>query len=66
MRHLPETSRWDHPRLRGEHVKADTTESYSLGSSPLTRGAPSPALSALLSLRIIPAYAGSTLPEGSI
>ena len=51
---------WDHPRIRGEHYP-DWQQNYSkLGSSPHTRGAPTPPQSRSRHPRIIPAYAGST------
>ena len=31
---------WDHPRIRGEHLKEITIERWNQGSSPHTRGAP--------------------------
>ena len=37
---LPFRSWWDHPRLRGEHNIPRTIHILSIGSSPLTRGAP--------------------------
>ena len=56
----PVASRWDHPRIRGEHAGAVHGVAASRGSSPHSRGAlvrfsalPPPA-------RIIPAFAGST------
>ena len=52
--------RGDHPRLRGEHCMAAMCSLSALGSSPLTRGAPSRWSAARDSDGIIPAYAGST------
>ena len=49
-----------HPRLRGEHRRAVVPRHAVGGSSPLTRGALSPPLPWSPSLRLIPAYAGST------
>ena len=51
----------DHPRIRGEHVDATFRRRWEGGSSPHTRGAPLAVLPYRLALRIIPAYAGSTL-----
>ena len=53
----------DHPRIRGEHHRNDPFSRSDVGSSPHTRGA-----LVVFSLdphfrRIIPAYAGSTIPE---
>ena len=50
----------DHPRIRGEHVVADTLLENLNGSSPHTRGARAGRPGAFDRLRIIPAYAGST------
>ena len=55
-----------HPRLRGEHVDATTTESVQTGSSPLTRGALAFFFGADALPGLIPAYAGSTVPSGPI
>ena len=52
---------WDHPRIRGEHVIALAAAAVTAGSSPHTRGAPSRRILDVQELRIIPAYAGSTL-----
>ena len=51
---------WAHPRLRGEHSSASSSNAAGWGSSPLTRGALR--MSAISSPfpRLIPAYAGST------
>ena len=50
----------DHPRIRGEHVKATCLGSSRTGSSPHTRGAQLyPHVGGCVE-RIIPAYAGST------
>ena len=53
-------TRWDHPRIRGEHGRALIRHGGGWGSSPHTRGAPSANCSARRCKRIIPAYAGST------
>ena len=52
-----------HPRLRGEHILASTMAADTRGSSPLTRGARLRPATVKLLLRLIPAYAGSTLAE---
>ena len=52
----------DHPRVCGEHIGAASEPSRSYGSSPRMRGAPAIRTLNLGRLRIIPAYAGSTLP----
>ena len=52
----------DHPRIRGEHLACLKSSRNGRGSSPHTRGAhPSTRLS-ISHPRIIPAYAGSTVP----
>ena len=53
-----------HPRLRGEHTADKTAAQYLLGSSPLTRGALPVAATQIHPRRLIPAYAGSTSPDG--
>ena len=53
-------SRWDHPRIRGEHFLTRSTTLSMMGSSPHTRGAPRPHYSPCRLTGIIPAYAGST------
>ena len=50
----------DHPRIRGEHPLAIEIAVAKTGSSPHTRGAPSPPFACGCARRIIPAYAGST------
>ena len=60
-------SRWctrkrDHPRIRGEHPRVESWRRVQRGSSPHTRGALPPAPPRPRLRRIIPAYAGSTLP----
>ena len=50
----------DHPRIRGEHALALLLWRGEAGSSPHTRGAPRAGICMRLSIRIIPAYAGST------
>ena len=51
----------DHPRGRGEHSMSGSSWALVLGSSPRTRGAPSPTLTSRPPSGIIPADAGSTL-----
>ena len=53
-------SRWDHPRIRGEHQPALVGEVQQQGSSPHTRGALYQPVHGVNLKRIIPAYAGST------
>ena len=50
----------DHPRIRGEHAKTIPVTIRHFGSSPHTRGAPTPLNFCTTKTRIIPAYAGST------
>ena len=50
----------DHPRIRGEHVRAAADLLVLAGSSPHTRGAPHGAFVGPFLFGIIPAYAGST------
>ncbi len=50
----------DHPRSRGEHVSRHSDTMVSTGSSPLTRGARRHELDERMTIRIIPAHAGST------
>ena len=50
-----------HPRLRGEHGKANQGHGGKSGSSPLTRGARALLKQLDLLDRLIPAYAGSTI-----
>ena len=51
---------WDHPRIRGEHVRRPGRMSRAPGSSPHTRGALPAQHAVWATVRIIPAYAGST------
>ena len=52
----------DHPRLRGVHISCRPARTTRPGSSPLTRGAPSPWRQGCpCRIRIIPAYAGCTV-----
>ena len=55
----------DHPRIRGEHFICRIRLPSFPGSSPHTRGAPTPWSGPASRGRIIPAYAGSTPPTGS-
>ena len=62
----PNTGAWamrstDHPRIRGEHFSSSLALGGCPGSSPHTRGAPMPLFLFIGVIRIIPAYAGSTL-----
>ena len=52
-----------HPRLRGEHDVQVTDSAAWEGSSPLTRGARRSPNRIRGSVRLIPAYAGSTTPR---
>ena len=53
----------DHPRSRGEHAKRSGHHDLQKGSSPLARGAQHARTWIALAARIIPARAGSTLPD---
>ena len=50
-----------HPRSRGENVSGSYPATWQLGSSPLTRGKPSQAVSTGGTRGLIPAHAGKTL-----
>ena len=50
----------DHPRVCGEHERADTRRSRDRGSSPRVRGAPGQITAQQAAQGIIPACAGST------
>ncbi len=50
----------DHPRIRGEHEKKTNQRPNRRGSPPHTRGALESAHGGPMTLRITPAYAGST------
>ena len=52
-----------HPRSRGEHAVELPQDDGLEGSSPLTRGAPSPMLTEVAERGLIPAHAGSTCPS---
>ena len=58
---LPRLALPDHPRLRGEHKPVSNRSWCGNGSSPPTRGARLILAPPLWMMRIIPAYAGSTL-----
>ena len=49
-----------HPRSRGEHLASGRPARAMWGSSPLTRGAPRLTIPTRLTIRLIPAHAGST------
>ena len=51
----------DHPRIRGEHIRAKAYDPNRSGSSPHTRGARHLEIAVDPIQRIIPAYAGSTV-----
>ncbi len=62
----PETTptpprRGDHPRVRGEHCRSNTSASYGAGPSPRARGAPTRSPRRVPSPGTIPACAGSTV-----
>ena len=57
---VPAVARRDHPRLRGEHIKAAATVDQLMGSPPPTRGALGGWRGCGCARRITPAYAGST------
>ncbi len=52
----------DHPRVGGEHLWARSQSNTTSGSSPRGRGTPLGTLAVKYDLRIIPAWAGNTLP----
>ena len=62
----PSSTRTDHPRIRGEHVRRAGHARGRQGSSPHTRGAPSREIDVEPVDRIIPAYAGSTLVHAGL
>ena len=53
----------DHPRIRGEHIQRRGAPPRRRGSSPHTRGARARLPPGRTHPGIIPAYAGSTIPE---
>ena len=56
-------TRTAHPRSRGEHFADAVVVALIAGSSPLTRGARSQAITGESQIRLIPAHAGSTRPH---
>ena len=62
-RRCPACATWDHPRMRGEHLKITSAKWLIVGSSPHARGALIDHKDRLLVVGIIPACAGSTLIE---
>ena len=60
---LIEGSVWDHPRGCGEHERREIGELPVKGSSPRMRGAQGSRAMTFCLRRIIPADAGSTIPE---
>ena len=52
--------RWDHPRIRGDHLHEQTKHTDWWGSLPHTRGPPMSILAQLTIAGITPAYAGTT------
>ena len=59
-RTIVDRASWDHPRVCGEHMFNRAIPLIDRGSSPRMRGALPPHADCTPSLRIIPAYAGST------
>ena len=57
----PRPARAVHPRIRGERPPGKTVYSFSIGSSPHTRGTPPGLQSSHPVWRFIPAYAGNAL-----
>ena len=57
---------WDHPRIRGEHVKPATFVLFITGSPPHTRGTQPITVTKSIRGRITPAYAGNTCWKFSI
>ena len=55
--------RRDHPRIRGEHAGVAGFGATAAGSSPHTRGAHHVEVAPQNRVRIIPAYAGSTISD---
>ena len=53
----------DHPRVCGEHNMCKEWQKVPMGSSPRMRGARLSAMARVISMGIIPAYAGSTLKD---
>ena len=59
--HRPGWTRPAHPRSRGENVPFARSPLHGSGSSPLTRGKPSPDVRAMIDTGLIPAHAGKTV-----
>ena len=57
---IPSDTTWDHPRSRGEYAATTVLLAASAGSSPLSRGIPTPQNRTTETGRIIPALAGNT------
>ena len=58
---IPAFLRWDHPRMRGEHLSVSVTVPARTGSSPHARGARTTSDRENRGQGIIPACAGSTM-----
>ena len=54
------SSRWDHPRSRGEYARGNNRALDDHGSSPLSRGIPDSRIGGIMGSGIIPALAGNT------
>ncbi len=59
----PRPITWAHPRVRGEHIAAGDARIYVEGSSPRARGARHRFAHTAADRGLIPACAGSTLPD---
>ena len=57
---------WAHPRSRGEHWLVNPSDMFTLGSSPLTRGARRDESAGSVAAGLIPAHAGSTSVTNSV
>ena|ERR1017187_7887269 len=57
--------RWDHPRIRGDHIFTEVRFQFQQGSPPHTRGPPLSDLVGVQAVGITPAYAGTTGGSGS-
>ena len=60
----PSKTPTDHPRVGGEHTRMQALSPRQIGSSPRGRGTRRCRSSATAPHRIIPAWAGNTLPSG--
>ena len=60
------TGAWSaaHPRSRGENIVRAAVQGARMGSSPLTRGKRAPLDNSVRQVRLIPAHAGKTYPQG--